>query len=211
MKATLLCAIFCFVSASTLHGATTKTAPRKDPVGDFANYKVDKNKNRTSDLIKNGWLATRTMEMIPGTEGHKSYRVEIPYEIDVLIGGKQKGTSEVVIPESYFTETFWQELRQNGSYESDKFKVRYLSGNVTVATMQGQTYENCDQVLIYDIDTKGLRSPKDQKSNSGAGVKDLEIVMFRHPSVPVLGGVRLDARATYLKQKVKLGADYWVE
>ena len=81
-----------------------------------------------------------------------------------------------------------------------------------MATIQGHTYENCDQVLIYDIDTKALkRQASKVKKGQANGLDKLEIVMFRHPTVPVLGGVRLDARGTYLKQKIKLGADYWVE
>ena len=184
---------------------STAHAGARDPMGETASYKVDKNKDRTSSLIKDGTMETVVMEASQGDSG-KTYKVDINYEINLIIGGKQKGTSSVQIPESYFTDTFWNDLRANGSYVTDKFKVKYLSANVTVSTQQGQTFENCDQVLVYDIPTK--KQAIAPFPLQGGGLEDLEIVMYHHPSLPVLGAARMDARGTYLKQKIKMGADY---
>jgi hypothetical protein len=139
------------LAASMTFLATTAMAGDRNPVGEKANYELDRNSSRTSSLIQSGSLSAEVTQHLPDADGGAAYEAKIDYQFRITLVGNRSGTEYVNAPEEYFTEQFLIDLRANGHYESPQFKIDH-EGYANARTLDGRTYENCDKVKIYDID-----------------------------------------------------------
>jgi len=189
--------------------------PRRDPLGEVADYKVDRASARTSSMIQSGTMKAAVFGFHPDHADGPSYSVKIDYTLRIQFVGNRSGTEFVTAPESYFTPQFMQDLRANGEFISDSFKVQHL-GFSDARTLDGGFYPNCDKVRIYDIQTvenglirfagQLLQSSDDHEPN--VGFEDLVIVAHIKEGLPVLGAAKIDVSGKYEGARVKAGADY---
>lgn len=198
-----------FISLTVLLWSFVFTAPvfAEDPVGETAHYKVDNSRSRTSRLIRSG---TFDVDVASYKAEQRAYGLVMEYELNVVLRGRESGQESLDAPQEYFTPEFWQTLREEGSYESEQFKVQHL-GYATVRNMDGETYENCDKVRIYDIEQMTEFSRLGHqlaRVDRNSRMEDMEIVAHVKEGFPVLGAVKLDVKARYSGQNIKAGADY---
>ncbi len=197
--------------------ATAALADR-NPVGEMADYQLDRNAARTSNLIQSGTLKAQVTQLKPDAEGGPVYEAKIDYSFRITLIGNRSGTEFVNAPTTFFTEEFLQELRQTKHYESPQFKIDHL-GYADATTLDGHSFPNCDKLKIYDID-QGDRSPLVQmardmvRSATPEGdttddtIQDLVLNAHIYYGVPVLGAVKLDVSGKYSGINIKAGADY---
>lgn len=191
--ATGLLAIFSFTALGT----------ERDPSGESAFYRVDRNRDRTSSIISEGKM-TASVESGPFGEPAPQYTVRVDYEIETYVNGRNSGTEYLVLPAHYFSEEFLQQLRRDGHYETDQFKVDHR-GFRDARNMDGREYQGCDILYFYDLKTL--------KTDAGlsfltSGMEDVKITALIKYGVPVLGAVKLDLTGKYKGQGIKAGADY---
>jgi hypothetical protein len=194
-------------------------ADERNPIGETAYYRLDKNSRRTSSVIKDGNFVTAVNGESANTSV-PSFDVALNYEFDVAWMGNQRGTEKTEIDQSYFTEEFIENLRVNKTYESSQFKVRHI-GFADAVNLDGHRYENCDLLHFYDIDTGSSQFlPKfityaahamllgSGSQLNGGSIENLQIVAHVKYGAPVLGAVKLDVSGKYNGMKVKAGGDY---
>lgn len=195
---------------------TTAFADR-NPVGEKADYMLDRNAQRTSNLIQSGTLAAEITGRNPDAEGGPVYNAKIDYSFRITLIGNRSGTELVDAPADFFTEEFLMELRRTGHYESPQFKIDH-EGFADATTLDGHRFPHCDKLKIYDID-QGSHSPlldmaraMVRSANAGQTTDNTiqDLVLRAHISygVPVLGAVKLDVSGKYSDINIKAGADY---
>jgi hypothetical protein len=197
--------------------ASTGTGPDRDPIGEFADYKVDRNSSRTTSMIQSGTMKAEVTNFIPDHADGPSYEARIDYTFKIQMMGTRTGTEIVTVPEVYFTPEFMQDLRTNGSYVSDSFKVQH-QGYADVRTMDGGVYPHCDKIRIYDVQSeiaatvpminvaRQLLGPTGQQPDGD--FEDMEIIAHIKEGLPVLGAAKIDVSGLYQNMRVKAGADY---
>ena len=203
-----------FVGAAALLIMTeVGVAQTRDPVGETADYTVDRSRNRTSSMVLSGNMTAAVTQSLPDNTP-PAFEVKIDYTFRIQFVGTQTGTEVMPVDGVYFAPEFLVDLRRNGSYESPQFKVRHL-GFGDARNMDGALYANCDKILIYDIQTtsalpfvtvaKRLLGAESGFDNS---IEDMEITAFISYGLPVLGAAKLDITGVYNGMNVKAGADY---
>ncbi|MEZ4741252.1 MAG: hypothetical protein R3B45_02205 [Bdellovibrionota bacterium] len=190
------------------------TAAFSDPVNEYANYKVDNARNRTSSMIKRGTVRTEVLGFNPEGENGPVYNTNIEYDVTIQLAGRQQGEEVAEIPEEFFSPDFIEKLRQEGEIHYPQFKIRHL-GYADATNMDGTSYPNCDKVFIYDIDMqqasalkffqqitgKALATPADE-------VEDVEVTALITESLPVLGAAKIDISGVARGYDFKVGFDY---
>ncbi len=184
----------------------------RDPLGEVADYKVDRASARTTGMIQSGEMRAAVTTHEPNSA---SYDVQINYTFRIQFMGTRTGTEMVSVPEVYFTPEFMQDLRDNGEFISDEFKVQHL-GYADARNLDGGVYPNCDKIKIYDVQTKsnGLIRMADQLLRASeaidpaAGFEDMVIVAHIKEGLPVLGAAKIDVSGLYDGMRVKAGSDY---
>ncbi|MFM8269859.1 MAG: hypothetical protein ACKN9V_06680 [Pseudomonadota bacterium] len=194
-------------------------ATASDPgllVGQKANFKLDKNPKRTTSMLKDGSFLATIKNYHPNTEAGPAMEVDLDYQFDVQLMGKQTGVETGFIDYQYFTPEFLENLRKEGKYESKNFKAIH-QGYKDVKTLQGKSYVHCDVILLYDIkDTLNnrLKSTLSEflatiaQAETKSDIQDLKVLMHVYPGIPVLGAVLMDVSGKYEGMAVKAGADY---
>jgi len=207
LKFALISFVFLF---STLSKASI------DPLGQTANYKIDKDPNRTSSMLKSGTIKLS----VPGEAKDQSqgpaYRVRIDYNFNVALMGPYQGSKETQIEKEYFTEEFLEELRQKGHYEGQYFKADHL-GYADAKNLDGKFYPHCDKILLYDLREPSILNLFNELLGriASAGllagredIQDLKVLTHIYVGVPVLGAVKVDVSGVYEGMPVKAGGDY---
>jgi hypothetical protein len=187
----------------------------RDPIGEVADYKVDRASARTSGLIQSGVMKAAVTTYQPDHADGPSYEMQIDYTFRIQFVGTRSGTEVVTVPEVYFTPEFMQELRDNGEYITDSFKVQHL-GYADARNLDGGFYPNCDKIKIYDVQkpNNGLVRMADRLLKTGdpidpdAGFEDMVIVAHIKEGLPVLGAAKIDVSGVYDGMRVKAGSDY---
>ena len=187
----------------------------RDPMGEVADYKIDRASARTTGMIQSGNMKAVVNSYLPDHADGPSYNVQIDYTLRIQFMGTRTGTQAVTVPETYFTPEFMQDLRASGEYISDSFKVQHM-GYADARTLDGGVYPNCDKIRIYDVQTKsnGLIRLADDilKASEGieptAGFEDMVIIAHIKDGLPVLGAAKIDVSGVYDGMRVKAGADY---
>lgn len=171
---------------------------QRDPLGERADYKVDRSSSRTSSMFTGGSLEAVITEALPDNGNGPAHRTKIDWTLKVQVIGNQSGSRDVKVPDVYFSPEFLDELRIKGTYEGPDFKLKHM-GFGDAHNMDGAFYPNCDKILIYDM-------PNVARAN--ADIDDLEILAHVQYGIPVLGAVKMDIKGKFRGQRIKVGADY---
>lgn len=198
--------------ASTSYGSVSAN---RDPVGEVANYKVDRNSRRTTRMIQSGVMKAEVTTFQAGHPDGPAYEVTIDYSFKIQTMGTRTGTELVSVPEAYFTPEFLEDLRINGEYISDSFKVQHL-GYADARTLDGGIYPHCDKIRIYDVQNSelgvvGIARQMLDFGTEGSTVSDFEdLEIFAHikEGLPVLGAAKIDVSGKYQGMNVNAGSDY---
>ena len=207
------------IATFAVFGAASGAMAQRNPVGEKCDYQLDRNAQRTSNLIQSGSLAAEITMRKPDAEGGPAYETKIDYMFRITLIGNRSGTEYVDAPESFFTEEFLQELRRTGHFESPQFKIDH-QGFADATTLDGHRFPNCDKLKIYDID-QGDRSAlvefaramvrnsvAEENLTTEETIEDLVLHAHVFYGVPVLGAVKLDVSGKYSGINIKAGADY---
>ena len=191
---------------------------QRDPMGETADYALDKNGARTSSLITKGFGEGIVDQFLPNHENGPSYGVLVSYELVVKLQGTKKGSMRFIFPDEYFTPQFMPDLRKNGTFETSDYKMKH-EGMGSTTTLDGGDYKDCDKVMMYDIkdpDSLGFSAllaaaagySEEDLRTGRAEIQDLVIRTYIHPSVKVLGAAKLDISGKVSGVSVKVGLDY---
>ncbi|MBI1859407.1 MAG: hypothetical protein HYR96_00625 [Deltaproteobacteria bacterium] len=181
----------------------------EQPVGEQARYLIDKNPARTTSLIKSGNLTAKVTQFL-SEANPPGYEVLINYVFKVSFVGSQEGQQSAKIDEAFFKKSFLEDLRKNHHYEGKDFKADHL-GYADAKNLDGKVYPHCDKVKMYDIQQDGpLFDLAEEFLTGGDGGKIDNLVVIAHiyPTVPVLGGAKVDMSGDYNRMFVKAGGDY---
>ena len=213
-----------FVFAGILSAFVSLSAYSRNPEGEFAKYKLDRNQSRTSSLIKKGTLVFSVGPFKPDSGSSPgSYPSKLTYDIRAAIAGHLHGEKVLDIPAEFFTPEFVIRLRKEGTIDEGIFKLKHM-GFEDVQTIFGMKYPQCDKILAYDVK---LSSAKDFASllmetmgqayyeeiqedfdHDLASVKNAKVLFYLSPGIPVIGAVKLDASAKISGFAIKAGFDY---
>lgn len=187
----------------------TTSMGSKDPIGETANYKLDKDPKRTSSMINSGKMkvtVAKAQEMASGP----GYVIDIDYVFNVNFLGNQTGAEYVTVEKEFFTEEFIVNLREKKHYEGAYYKADHV-GYADAKTMEGKLYKNCDKVLLYDMKS----APKflvdlfaDITDGERAKIQNMKALVHVYPGIPAMGGAKIDVTGKSSGQNVKVGADY---
>jgi hypothetical protein len=194
--------------AAMLDVGAVALAQTRDPVGERADYVLDRDSSRTSSLVRSGSLVGYVVQYLPDNQP-PAYDTHLDYSLRLQIFGSYNGSVGIPIDAPFFTPQFLEDLRVSGHYESPKFKIDHL-GYEDATTLAGIAYPNCDVVRIYDIDYSltQLGPMQAQQPLGGNEIDNLVIVAHIYYGVPVLGAVKLDISGTYQGIGIRVGADY---
>jgi hypothetical protein len=189
-------------------------AVARDPLGETAQFQLDRNGSRTTGMIQSGTGLAKVNQFLPDHANGPGYEVALDYDITVQFYGRNQGTAKWVFPQEFFEPSFMEKLRQTGTYETPDYKLRH-EGFADAKTQDGGVYPHCDKILIYDVKIPenfvdffypiiGL-SPNYVENPD---IQDLKIRTHLFQGVPVLGAVKLDLAAKVKGMNVKAGFDY---
>jgi hypothetical protein len=200
--------------ASFLSAVFSANAFAAAPIGEFAKYMLDRNRERTSSMITAGEFLSRVMEFLPDNEAGPVYQTKLDYDMKIRLLGRRQGTRNIDVPEEFFTPEFMIKLRAEGELQYPQFKIRHL-GYADATTMEGNAYPQCDKVFIYDIKDQAqsngfikVVAAMAAKSTGATEIKNLEITAWMAPPIPVLDAVKMDITGTVDGQAFKAGLDY---
>ncbi len=188
----------------------------RDPIGELANYELDKSSARTTSLIQSGSAVSTVKEFLPDHPNGPSYNVSLDYDFKVKFYGQRKGTASWPFSQDFFDEQFIINLRTTGIYETPDYKIRH-QGYADARTLDGSAYPNSDVVLIYDIkvpekalilDLLYASVGIDPSASNKPPLEDLTIKAHLFAGVPVLSAVKLDLAGKVQGINAKAGLDY---
>ena len=190
----------------------------RNPVGETAQYKLDRSKKRTSALIIEGSnLATASRE-IKDENDKKFYEINIHYKIKIAFVGNREGDQPLQFPEIYFDEEFMRALRLKKHYEGKQFNIQHL-GLINSQTQDGILYKECDRIKLTGFQLPMTPSFMDlvstlKKSASrlvkATGSKPENVVINAHisPKVPAIGAAKIDIAGSIDGMRFMVGYDY---
>jgi len=197
----------------------------RNPVGETADYQLDRNSARTSSMIKSGTMDAKVIRELPDATDGPAFETAVSYDFEIQFMGNQSGTELVAVAEEFFTEEFLQQLRTNGTYESSEFKIRH-EGYADARNLDGKFYPRCDKLLFYDINTSKMErlsasapvvhmivqlfnaAADAYRIDPNASIEDLKIRAHIFVGIPVLGAAKIDMSGKYSGVNIKAGADY---
>ncbi|MFM8316610.1 MAG: hypothetical protein ACKOA8_20195 [Deltaproteobacteria bacterium] len=186
-----------------------------DPLGQSANYKIDKDPKRTSSMLKSGTIKISVPGEAKDLSQGPAYRVKIDYDFNISLMGPYKGTKETQIEKEYFSEEFLENLRKTGHYEGQYFKADHL-GYADAKNLDGKFYPHCDKILLYDLKEPAtvnffnefLGTLANPEISDREDIQDVKVLAHVYVGVPVLGAVKVDVSGIYQGMAVKAGGDY---
>jgi len=190
-----------------------------NPVGQVANYVLNKSSERTSPIIEAGQGKAVVKEYQPGVFfGGGAYLVSLEYTMDIPLFGPEYGSVEFLVPEIVFTAPFLESLDSGHPLDFETFKLGFV-GMTEALDHQGKHYDTCYLTRAYDIDL-GLLDYYDTyldrrvvlapENVSGifVEIENLEVKLTVNQAVPVVGAVQIDISGTMSGMKLKAGFDY---
>lgn len=199
--------------------AISLTAALGNPLGEKANYQLDKSGGRTSFIISGGSAVATITKYLPDHPGGPHYTAALSYDMTAIGYGRQQGAEFLDFPAAFFTPEFMEKLRKDKLYVSDQYKMKH-EGQADAKTLDGNTYAKCDKIYIYDVKTAegspfrnlmltlaGL-DPNDMSSME-ANIEDVTVrAHIYFPGVPALAAVKFDMTGKVDGVSVKAGFDY---
>jgi hypothetical protein len=196
-------------------GLSSQSFAGRNPIGETANYQLDRNGARTTSMIQSGTALATVTEFIPDHENGPSYNVNLDYDFVVQFYGRQKGTAKWAFGEEFFDDQFIVNLRERGTFETPDYKIRH-EGYADARNLDGGVYPHCDKILIYDVkipensDIARLLYASvgiDPMTMNKPPIEDLKIRGHIFAGVPVLGAVKLDLSGIVQGMSAKAGFD----
>ncbi len=190
----------------------------KNPTGESADYKLDRNRARTSAAIRDGYSTIKIAPEISVSTADKFYPVNIHYKLKILFSGMREGDQTINFKADYFTESFFTQLREKKKYESAWFKMEHL-GMGDVKTLEGYLYKSCDHIKITDIKlapTEAFISLLSALKKAAIkltlpaqnSVEDVEIEAFITSKIAALGAAKFDISGVLNGSSFAAGFDY---
>ena len=192
-------------------------------VGEFAYYKLDKSRKRTSAVLKDGEMTYKINSYDKET---KTYTFAHTFAFDTRGMGKKSGSGTTPVDADLLSPELLEKVRKDGALETDKYKIKHL-GYETVTTQDGQEYADCDIILIYDIQFGSLakeaspigklierllansaRMNGPDGDGSPAMIEDAKLKLHVHSSVPVMGAAKIDASGKQNNIPLRAGFDF---
>lgn len=175
------------VSKSDLSGAVFK-----DPVGDRARYKVDKDPYRTMRAVKSGIFDVKVLDRT-----RTDASVEITYNLQIAVLGNRTGVKVITVPAEYWEPSWWERLHKSGRIETEQYKVEHL-GYGDAENMDGSIYRNCDIVRFYDLNDPQL-----------GDVQNVELEMMTLVgTLDAIGAAKIDVSGDMSGTEFYVGSDY---
>ena len=189
----------------------------RNPVGEKANYKLDKASARTTSMIREGTAVAQIIAYLPN---QKAFQAKLTYDLMIDFVGRKAGEKEIAAPEEYFKPEFLEKLRVQKKIVLPNFTVTHM-GFGNARNPDGKVYNNCDKVLISDIkqiDTNAIHNAfygflqesfmQVAAVTGDTQIENLKILAHVAPNVPVLGAVKIDLSGKASGFDFKAGFDY---
>lgn len=194
------------------------SAYARNPVGETANYELDRNRKRTSGVIVEGSSLATALREIKDDKDKKFYEINVHYKMRIVLLGSKEGDQPLIFPEIYFDEEFMLALRLKKQYEAKQFKVQHL-GITNTQTKQGILYKDCDRIKLTDIkvpvsttfaDLISTLKKSAQRLTKATATKPENVVIdvLISPKVPVIGAVKIDIAGNVEGMYFSAGFDY---
>jgi len=206
--------IFSFVLSFITAGFSNDNV---DPIGEKSDMVLVKDRARTTSMIKSGQGFFEVKDLFE-TEKGEEYQIDYSFKIKVSFYGDRGGVITLMVPKSYFGDSFWGQVRR-GVVETTNLKIK-LEEIKDKIEHNGKTYEECPVLRIFDIKGKDEKSIKDlislkafemgilnEKDLSSEEVSDIEAFVVTHPSVPALGVIQMNITGNVRNYKIKMGFD----
>lgn len=209
------------VFAAMISFVLSMNAFARDPQGETVKYKLNRSRIRTSAVIRKGNFAIAIGPRHTEETKKNLYQTKIDYELDLLIGGKKKGSKNIDVPAKYFDPDFMDQLRREGQSNEGDFKLKYM-GKADVETSKGN-FPDCDKVMVYDVkmhltdlasilnaSTDEIYAPQlaDQDAQNSLDVSDVEVMLYITQRIPAIGAVQIDLSAKVSGFDIKAGLDF---
>jgi hypothetical protein len=211
-----------FFIAGTLSFLLSVSAWARNPIGEIANYKLDRARNRTSGVVQKGVLSFKGGEF--KQKGDKGvYETTFNYDLKILMAGHKKGEKIIDVSSDFFSEDFMARLKQEGVIDEGTFKLKYL-GTEDVETIFGVKYKDCHKVFVYDVKSIQLQELESfaevfeemykveqgepLPSTANLEVKNIKATLMISTEVPLLGAVKVDVSGNVSGANMKAGFDY---
>ena len=182
-----------------------------DPIGEAADYQLDNDSSRTSSMIRSGTMGATVTGELPEEEGQRVYEVTLDYDLNIRWMGRQQGSCLLPVRQEFFTDAFLERLRAGEIYESPYFKAVH-QGFGDARNLDGNFYENCDKVFLYDVDPSLCEMLMSNLAGSDDDIspylEDVEITVHMHPAAPVVGAVKIDMSGRHSGFDFKAGGDF---
>ncbi len=188
-----------------------------NPVGEKANYVLDKSSGRTSGMVASGTAAALVKDAQPNHPSGPSYSIDLSFDVMIKLHGREQGTTNWVVPESFFTPKFMEDLRATGHFESQDYKMKY-EGRADTQTVDGTKYVGCDKVLFYDVKlppdselrflVAAAMGRDSDEIEVETAIQNLELRAHMYPGIPALRAVKLDLAVKSQGANLKFGFDY---
>ena len=206
--------IFCFFFSFI---TTSFSNDRATPIGEKSEMILIKDRARTTSMIKKGQGFFEVKDL-HATEKGEEYQIDYSFKISVSFYGDRGGVITLMVPQSYFGDSFWGQVRR-GVVQTSNLKIK-LQEVKDLVRHNGVAYEDCPVLRFFDIkgsDEKvlkemialkafemGILNEKDLLSEE---VRDIEAIVVTHPSVPALGVIRMDITGNVRNYNIKMGFD----
>lgn len=188
-----------------------------NPIGERSDMILVKDKTRTTKMIKKGHGFFEIKDLIE-TDAGEEYKVEYKFTIKVAFSGNKGGTITLMIPKSYFDDSFWTKIRR-GEIQTSNLKIK-LKGIKDRVIHNGKIYEDCPVLKIYDIqrtqihsliEVIGLKAVEmgilTESDDFADEVEDLVATATIHPSLNALGIIQMNITAKVRNYNIKMGFD----
>lgn len=202
---------------STVLFTSSLTAVFANPVGEKANYVLDKSSGRTSGMVASGTAAALVKDAQPAHPNGPSYSIDLSFDVMIKLHGREQGTTNWIVPESFFTPKFMEDLRATGHFETPDYKIKY-EGRADARTIDGTNYVGCDKVYFYDVkipEDSGIRQMiaaamglDSDDVEVETAIQNLELRAHMYPGIPALRAVKLDLAVKSQGVNLKFGFDY---
>ncbi|MEC7182380.1 MAG: hypothetical protein VXW15_06680 [Bdellovibrionota bacterium] len=206
--------IFSFVLSFITEGFSNAIV---DPLGEKSDMVLIKDRARTTSMIKKGHGFFEVKGLFDSEKGEE-YQIDYSFKINVSFYGDRGGVITLMVPKSYFGDSFWGQVRR-GVVETSNLKIK-LEDIKERVEHNGITYEECPVLKIYDVKGKDEKNLKDliafralelgilnEKNLSSEEVQDLEASIVTHSSVPALGVIKMNITGKVRNYKIKMGFD----
>lgn len=203
-----------FISSSLLADANISPFISENPIDEEAAYVLNESRDRTSWIIKEGRADTKVTHYDSTSEFGPGYVIKIDYDMDVRFKGKRSGTINLLVPQEVFVAGFLADLESSHPKRFGGFDLDF-HGRENAKDANDRNYNSCTKTRIFNVNpnyrpiNRGAREIIVLSHESqGFEIKDLEINMKIHNSLPVLGAVQLDVSGMAAGISFRAGFDY---